>query len=135
MANQKRQQDIYNELTRANRDKTNDATFAAIKTYDSVNREMFEEWINELDQACRISRCDFQIEIIKKSIGTVCKVVLTSVDCLDDQLLTNLRSCFIDALTMNQVREDLRNMCQRENELVMVYAYKWGRALVRSSAI
>ena len=28
VANQKSQQDVYNELTRANRDKTNDAMFA-----------------------------------------------------------------------------------------------------------
>ena len=36
---------------------------------------------------------------------------------------------------MNQAREDLKNMRQRENESVMVYTYRWGRALVRSSAI
>ena len=32
VANQKSQQDIYNELTMANRDKANDVMFAAIKT-------------------------------------------------------------------------------------------------------
>ena len=32
VANQKSQQDVYNELTRANRDKANDAMVAAIKT-------------------------------------------------------------------------------------------------------
>ena len=42
-------------MTRANRDKANNAMVAAISTYDGVNREMFEEWIDELDQACRIS--------------------------------------------------------------------------------
>ena len=78
VAYQKGQQDVYNELTRANRDKTNNAMFAAISTYNGVNREMFEEWIDELDQACRISRHDSRTEIIKKSIGTVHKVVLTS---------------------------------------------------------
>ena len=36
---------------------------------------------------------------------------------------------------MNQAREDLRNMRQRENESAMVYTYRWGRALMRSSAI
>ena len=49
--------------------------------------------------------------------------------------MANLRSCFSDASTMNQVREDLRNMRQQEKESVMVYAYQWDRALVRSSAI
>ena len=71
---------------------------------------MFEEWIDELDQACRVSGHDFRTEIIKKSKGAVCKVVLTSGDCSDDQLLANLGSCFSDAPTMNEVREDLRNM-------------------------
>ena len=55
MANQKSQQDIYNELTRTNRDKANNAMFVAIKTYDGTDRGIFEEWIDELDQACRIS--------------------------------------------------------------------------------
>ena len=81
---------------------------------NGLNREMFEEWIDELDQACRVSGHDFRTEIIKKSKGAVCKVVLTSGDCSDDQLLSNLRSCFSDAPTMNEVREDLRNMRQRE---------------------
>ena len=48
----------------------------------------------------------------QKSIGAVRKVVLTSGDCSDDQLLSNLRSCFSDAPTMNQDREDLRNKRQ-----------------------
>ena len=100
--------------------------FAAIKTYDGTDRRIFEEWIDKLDQACRISGHNFRTEIIKKSIGAVCKVVLTSGDCSDDQLLANLTSCFSDVPTMNQAREDLRNMRQREKESVMVYAYRWG---------
>ena len=36
---------------------------------------------------------------------------------------------------MNQAREELKNMRQRENEPVTIYAYQWGRALVRSSEI
>ena len=91
VANQKSQQDIYNELTRANIDKANDTMLAAINTYDSVNREIFKEWIAELDQACRISGCNSRTEIIKKSIGAVSKVVLTSGDCSDNQLMANLR--------------------------------------------
>ena len=135
VANQKSQQDVYNKLTMANRDKANNAMFTAINTYDGVNREIFKEWIDKLDQACRINRYDFRTEIIKKSIGAICKVVLTSCDCSDDQLLANLRSCFPDAPTMNQAREDLRNMRLQEKESIMIYTYRWGRALVRSSAI
>ena len=112
VANQKSQQDVYNELTRANRDKANEARFAAIDTYDGVNRGKFEEWIDKLDQACRISGHDFRTEILKKSIEAVHKVVLTSGNCSDDQLMVNLRSCFSDVPMMNQVREDLRNMRQ-----------------------
>ena len=132
VANQKSQQEVYNKLTRANRDKANDAMFANINTYIGVNREMFEEWIDELDQACRSSMHDIRTEFIKKSIGAVCNVVLTSGDSSDNQLLS---SWFSDVSTINQTKEDLRNMQQRESESVMVYAYRWGRALVRSSGI
>ena len=83
--------------------------FATINTYNGFNREMFEEWIDELDQASRISGCDFRTEIIKKS-KAVCQVILTSGNSSDNQLLANLRSCFSDAPMMNQAREDLRNM-------------------------
>ena len=51
MTDQKSQQGVYSELTRANRDKANDAMFAAIKTYDGTDRGIFEEWIDELDQS------------------------------------------------------------------------------------
>ena len=86
--------------------------FAAIETYDGMDRSKFEEWIDEINQACQVSRCDFCTEIIKKSKGAVCKVVLTSSYCSDDQLLSNLHSCFSDAPNMNQTRDDLRNMRQ-----------------------
>ena len=36
VANQKSQKDVYNELTRANKDKANNSMFAAIKTYDGA---------------------------------------------------------------------------------------------------
>ena len=128
LANQKSQQDVYNELTRANKDKENEAMFTTIETYDGKDRRKFEEWIDELDQVCRISRCDFKTEIIKESIGAVPKVVLTSCNCSDDVLLANLQKCFSDTPIMNEAREDLRNMRQQEKESVMVYAYRWGRA-------
>ena len=71
VANQRSQQEAFNELTRANKDKANDAMFASIKTYDGTNRRQFEEWIDEIDQACRISGHDFRMEIIKKLTGAV----------------------------------------------------------------
>ena len=47
----------------------------------------------------------------------------------------NLEIVFSDAPTMKQTREELRNMRQKDNESFIVYAYQWGRALVRSSGI
>ena len=89
----------------------------------------------KINQACRVSGHDFRTEIIKKSKGAVHQVVMTSDNCSDDKLLTKLRSCFSDAPTMNQAWEELRNLRQKENESITVYAYQWGYALVRSSGI
>ena len=36
---------------------------------------------------------------------------------------------------MNQAREELRSMKEKENESIIIYAYRWGRALARSSGI
>ena len=125
-ANQKSQQETFNELTKASKDKANDAMFASIKNYDGKNRQVFEDWIDEIDQACSVSGHDFRTEIIKKSTGAVCQVVMISNNCSDDELLTKLRSCFSDAPTMNQAWEELRNLRQKENESITVYAYQWG---------
>ena len=122
-ASQRSQQEAFNELTKASKDKANDAMFASIKTYDGKNRQVFEDWIDEIDQACRVSGCNFRTEIIKKSKGAVCKVVMTSDNCSDDELLSKLRSCFSDAPTMNQAWEELKNLRQKENESITVYAY------------
>ena len=46
VANQRSQQEAFHDLTRANKDKANDAMFASIKTYDGTNRRQFEEWID-----------------------------------------------------------------------------------------
>ena len=135
VASQKNQQEALDKLARSNKEKANDAMFAVIKVYDGTNRALFEDWIDELDQACRISGCDFRTKVIKKSTGTVHMVVLTSKDCSDDQLIDNLRSSFSDAPTMNMAREELRNKRQKEKESVRVYAYRWGCTLVRSSGI
>ena len=54
-ASQRSQQEAFQELTRVSKDKFNDSMFTAIKTFDSTNRQTFEDWIDEVDQACRAS--------------------------------------------------------------------------------
>ena len=54
-ASQKSQQEAFQELTRASRDKANDAMFTFIKVFDGTNRQAFEDWIDKIDQACRAS--------------------------------------------------------------------------------
>ena len=94
-ANQRSQQEAFNKLTKANKDKANDAMFASIKNYNGKNRQVFKDWIDEINQACRVSVCDFKTEIIRKLIGAVCQVVMTSDNCSDDKLLTKLQKLFL----------------------------------------
>ena len=49
-ASQRSQQEAFQELTRASRDKAN-TMFTPIKIFDGTNRQAFEDWINEIDQA------------------------------------------------------------------------------------
>ena len=70
-ASQRSQQEAFQELTRASRDKVNDAMFTSIKNFDGTNRQAFEDWINEINQACRASDRDFRTELFKKSAGAV----------------------------------------------------------------
>ena len=64
-ASQRSKQEAFHELTRPSRDKANDAMFANIKSYDGKDRQLFEDWIDEIDQACWVSECDFRTKIIK----------------------------------------------------------------------
>ena len=70
-ASQRSQQEAFQKLMRASKDKANDAMSASIKVFDGKNRQAFEDWINEIYQACRVSDRDFRNEIFKKSTGTV----------------------------------------------------------------
>ena len=54
-ASQISQQEAFHELTRASKDKANDTMFASIKAFDGRNRQAFEDWIDEINQACRVS--------------------------------------------------------------------------------
>ena len=54
-ASQKSQQEAFQELTRASKDKVNDTMFTSIKVFDGRNRQAFEDWIDEINQACRVS--------------------------------------------------------------------------------
>ena len=134
-ASQRSQQEAFHKLMRASRDKANNVMFANIKSYDVEDRQVFKDWINEINQACWISEHDFRTEIIKKSTGVVRQVVMSCRDLSDDALLNKLRSCFLVVPTMNEVREELRNMRQKEHGSITVYTYRWGRTLLRSSGI
>ena len=50
-ASQRSQQEAFQELTRASRDKANDSMFTAIKIFDGTNRQAIEDWIDKVDQA------------------------------------------------------------------------------------
>ena len=125
----------FQELTRASRDKANDSLFTAIKFFDGTNRQAFEDWIDEVNQACRASNRGFRTELFKKSAEAVRQVILSCEEFSDEELVAKLRSCFSHAPTMNEAREELRNMRQMEHESISVYMYRWGRALYRSSEI
>ena len=134
-ASQRSQQEAFQELARVSKDKSNDSMFSSIKTFDGTNRQHFEDWIDEFNQACRASNRGFRTELFKKSAGAVRQVILSCDSLSDNELVTKLRSCFSHAPTMNEAREELRNMRQMEHESVSVYRYRWGRALYRSSGI
>ena len=109
-ASQRSQQEAFQELARVSKDKSNDSMFTAIKTFDGTNRQHFEDWIDEVDQACRASNRGFRTELFKKSAGAVRQVILSCDSLSDNELVTKLRSCFSHAPTMNEAREELRNM-------------------------
>ena len=109
-ASQRSQHEVFQELARVSKDKSNDSMFITIKTFDGTNRQTFKDWIDEVDQACRASNRGFRTELFKKSAGAVRQVILSCGDFSDDELVTKLCSCFSHDPTMNEAREELCNM-------------------------
>ena len=94
-ASQRSQQEVFQELTRASRDKANDSMFTAIKIFDGTNRQAFEDWIDEVNQACRASNRGFRTELFKKSAGAVRQVILSCEDFSDDELVSEITELFL----------------------------------------
>ena len=134
-AQQKSQIDVYQELTRSNKEKEHDALFTSIPVFDS-DRTQCEQWLDDMDQATRISGCDLRTELIKKLTGVVRNVIMMAhPDTSDDDLTNMLREDFSDAPMMNKAREELLHMCQKPEEQMCVYVYRYGRMHQRSSGI
>ena len=64
-AQQKSQIDVYQELTRSNKEKEHDALFTSIPVFGG-DRTQCEQWLDDMDQATRISGQDLRTELIKK---------------------------------------------------------------------
>ena len=134
-AQQKSQIDVYQELTRSNKEKEHDALFTSIPVFDG-DRTQCEQWLDDMDQATRISGRDLRTELIKKSTGVVRQVIMMAhPDASDDDLINIIREDFSDAPTMNEAREELLHMRQKPEEQMHVYIYRYGRMHQRSSGI
>ena len=134
-AQQKSQIDVYQELTRSNKEKEHNALFTSIPVFDG-DRTQCEQWLDDMDQATRISGRDLRTELIKKSTGVVRNVIMMAhPDASDDNLINMIREDFSDAPTMNEAWEELLHMCQKPEEQMHVYVYRYGRMHQRSSGI
>ena len=134
-AQQKSQIDVYQELTRSNKEKEHDALFTSIPVFDGDCTQC-EQWLDDMDQATRISGRDLRTELIKKSTGVVRQVIMMAhPDASDDDLINIICEDFSDAPTMNEAQEELLHMRQKPEEQMCVYVYRYGCMHQRSSGI
>ena len=134
-AQQKSQIDVYQELTRSNKEKEHDTLFTSIPVFDG-DRTQCEQWLDDMDQATRISGRDLRTELIKKSTGVVRNVIMMAhPDASDDDLINMIREDFSDAPMMNEAWEELLHMCQKPEEQMHVYVYRYSCMHQRSSGI
>ena len=93
-AQQKSQIDVYQELTRSNKEKEHDALFTSIPIFDGDHTQC-EQWLDDMDQVTRISGRDLRTELIKKSTGVVRQVIMMAhPDASDDNLINIIREDF-----------------------------------------
>ena len=120
-AQQKSQIDVYQELTRSNKEKEHDALFTSIPVFDGDCTQC-EQWLDDMDQATRISGRDLRTELIKKSTGVVREVIMMAhPNASDDDLINIICEDFSDAPMMNEAWEELLHMCQKPEEQMRVY--------------
>ena len=109
--------------------------FTSIPVFDG-DRTQCEQWLDNMDQVTRISGHDLRTELIKKSTGVVRNVIMMAhPDASDDDLINMIREDFSDAPLMNEAWEELLHMCQKPEEQMRVYIYRYGRMHQRSSGI
>ena len=109
--------------------------FTSIPVFDGDHTQC-EQWLDDMDQATRISGRDLRTELIKKSTGVVRKVIMMAhPETSDDDLINMLCEDFSDAPTMNEAQEELLHMHQKPEEQMRVYVYRYGRMHQRSSGI
>ena len=134
-AQQKSQIYVYQELTKSNKEKEHDALFTLIPVFDGDCTQC-EQWLDDMDQATRISGRDLRTELIKKSTGVVRNVIMMAhPDASDDDLINIIREDFSDAPMMNEAQEELLHMRQKPEEQMRVYVYRYGRRHQRSLGI
>ena len=105
-AQQKSQIDVYQELTRVHtrRKNTMPCSPRSPSLMEIIPR--CEQWLDNMDQATRISGRDLRTELIKKSTGVVRQVIMMAhPDASDDNLINIIREDFSDAPTMNEAWE------------------------------
>ena len=73
-ASQRSQQEAFQELTRASRDKVNDAMFTPIKIFNGTNRQAFKDWIRQNWPSLQRNRKKFQ----DGDLQEVCRSCVTS---------------------------------------------------------
>ena len=106
MASQASQIDAYRELTRSNKMREDDTLFSGIETYDGSNPAMFEYWLDDIDQASRITNRDLRKELIKKSGGVVRQTLNMMDDTWsEDDVIVKLCQDFSLLSTMNRARK------------------------------
>ena len=100
------------------------------------DRTQCEQWLDDMDQVTRISGHDLRTKLIKKSTGVVRNVIMMAhPDTSDDNLINMLHEDFSDTPMMNEAREELLHMCQKPEEQMHVYVYRYSHMHQRSSGI
>ena len=135
-ASQEVQAADYEEMTKTNKMRDDDALFHSIEVYDGSNPTKFEKWIDSIDQATHITGRDLRKELLKKLDGVI-RNTLSMMDdrWTDDAIITKLHQDFSSLSTMNRAREELKNLYQEPGEPITVFIYKYGQMHYLSTGI
>ena len=122
------------ELNKSTKQRDYDHMLLAIKTYDGKDPKAFDDWIEQIETAAKVSGRDPRELALEKSLGAVTDTIKSFKIGLRWSLFREeLKRCFSESKTRVHANAIFRNIRKQEdNENLRSYVYKYTKSYIEA---